>query len=690
MIAGYRILTGFVVLALFAEASLYAQYPTEPPEASRLRPLKFPEFQEEKLGNGLQMVVVENNELPVVSISLRMPAGSAYDPVGLEGLAGMAAELLTKGTAARTAEQIAEEIEGVGGSLTASAGGDFFTVSSTVLTEHVELAFDLIGDVLMNSTFPEEELELARTRTLSALRLERSDPAALANRYQSKALYGNHAYGRRPSETSVQTMTRRAVQEFAESNLKPDGSLLVIAGDIGKSKAKHLADRYLGSWRGEAPRGEIPAAPHPTETEIILVHRPGSEQSNILVSNLTMLPGDPRYYAAVLANRVLGGGVQGRLFLILREEKGWTYGSYSSVRRPRDVGSFVADAEVRNEVTDSALVELLAQVRRMRTEPASNEEIDAAKGYLIGSFPRQIETPQQIANQVSNVKLLGLGVDYLETYREHLAAVTAADIMSAAQQLMHADSAVIVVVGDGQQIYDGLAAIAPVRLIDTEGNPLTVDDLNPEIVALEFDASQLQARRDSFQFLFQGNPMGGLTRELSREGDVFVYLENMSLGMMGSLTSTLKFDAASYALISVERTGQFGGQPMEVHIIAEDGKITGRATSPQKGDVEIDLAWEDGLIESSQLDVLMPTLPLEEGASFTARVLDASEGAIKVVTIRVAGKEEVTVPAGTFSAYRVEMDGLDTPITMMVSEESPRRILRVELGGIPVVLELVK
>ena len=465
-------------LALTAARPANAQYPTTPPPAAPLRPLQFPPFQEAALPNGLRLLVVENHELPVVSLSLALPAGTRFDPAAREGLAELVAELLTKGTQRRTAEQIAASIEGVGSSLSAAADADFLLLSTTVLTEHLDLAFDLVGDVTLHATFPESELELARTRTLSQLRIDQASPEALGNRFFAAAIYGNHPYGRRPSEASVKAIGAAEVRAFAAERLRPGGGLLVLSGDVTLPRARDLATRTFGTWTGAPPAAVPPPAPPARKpTGILLVHRPGSQQSNILIGNLAQRAGDPLYYPSVIANRILGGGADARLFLILREQKGWTYGAFSRIVRHRDRGHFMANAEVRTPVTDSALVELLRQLRRIRTEAVADSELVSAKGYLIGSFPRQIETPGQVAGQVTTVKLLGLGEEYLRTFRERLAAVTPADVARGARHTIHPDSAVIVVVGDGQSVYDKLKALAHVRIVDAEGKALTPGDL---------------------------------------------------------------------------------------------------------------------------------------------------------------------------------------------------------------------
>ncbi len=682
-----------IILLAAVAAPMRAQFPTDPPPPMPLAPLEFPPFQEAQLDNGLTLLVVEDHRLPIVSIRLSMLTGARDEPAGFEGLAGMAGELLTKGTERRTAEEIAEEIEGVGASLNASAGSDFFSMFTTVLTEHVELGFDLLSDVLLNPTFPESELELAQTRMLSALRLEKSSPGALASRYFGQSLYGEHPYGRQPSEESVESMTRTAVTEWAATHLKPAGGLLVLAGDISLDQGRRLANRFLGSWTGSPPAPRYAQPPTRRGTEILLIHRPGSDQSNIRVGNLALKPGDDTYYGAVVANKILGGGADARLFMVLREEKGWTYGAYSSVTRPKDVGTFQANTEVRTPVTDSALVELMGQVRRMRTEPVPDSELAAAKGYLVGSFPLSIQTPQQIASQVANVRLLGLGENYLRTYRQRLDAVSPDDARRAAEIITKPDSAVIVVVGDGQAIYDKLTAIAPVTIIDVDGNPLTPAELTPTATTLMIDLSQIVSRRDSMQISAQGMPVGYLVREVSRANGSATYTENLSIAAFGMTQNLeLTLDLEPLAMGTVDQTVEFRGQSAETHLEYGAASVKGTAQSPEPTGtiktLEIDTTLVEGTVDDNTLTMLIPALALADGATFTVNVFESSEGSAKPYTLAVRGTESVTVPAGTFDTFKVESSGGAQPFVFYVTQEAPRRLVKIEIVGQPVSFEL--
>ena len=667
-------------------------FPTRAPAPSRLRPVRFPPFRDVALPNGMTLLLVENHEQPTLSISLSFRAGTAYDPAGKEGTAALVAELLTKGTPTRDAEEIAAAIEGVGGSIAASAGDDFLTVSTDVLSDHADLAFTLLGDVTRRATFSDEELELARTRFLSSLEVELSAAGNVAGRAFQKEIYGRHPYGRNTSAAAYRAITRNDVAGFAGRRIRPAGSLLVISGDITLPRARELATQAFGTWRGAAaPAPAFPAAPAKRRTDILLVNRPGSVQSNIVIGNTTFLPTDTIYYPARIATHVLGGGSDSRLFMILREQKSWTYGSYAALRRSRGLGYWQATFEGRTEVTDSALTELLHQIDRVRTETISDSELVAAKGFLVGSFPLTIETPAQIAQVVTTARLLGLAPDYIQRYRERLTTVSGARARAAAQRVFKRDALTIVVVGDAKALYDKLKAIAPVRLADIEGNAMDPAELNPTGGPVAFDRSQVVARSDSFQALVQGNVLGGQTAKVVTDGDSIVYTESTVIGQFQQLsTVVLNSD------LSIRRTDQTGlvqGQHTEIHLTYAGGRVKGTSQSPQPGGprtITVDTTVAAGAVDDNALAVLLPALPLAQGKTFNLNVFSSGEGTTKVVSVKVAAIENVVVPAGTFPAYRLELSGMQLPIVMHVTQQAPRRLVRVAPTGAPLVFELVK
>lgn len=667
--------------------------PSRPPAAERLRPVRFPPFQQVAMPNGMTLLLVENHEQPTLSLSLSFRAGGVYDPPGKEGVASLVSELLTKGTPTRSAEQIAETIEGVGGSIGASAGDDFLTVSTDGLSDHADLAFSLLGDVTRQATFPAEELELARTRFLSALDVELSQPSSVADRAFAKEIFGKNPYGRTTSAAAYKAITRNDVVAFAQRRLRPTGALLVVAGDITLARARELATAAFGTWRGApAATAPFPAAPVKRGTDILLVNRPGSVQSNIVIGNTTFLPTDTTYYPARVASQVLGGGSDSRLFTILREQKSWTYGSYAGLRRNRGLGYWQATFEGRTEVTDSALTELLHQIDRIRTEAIADSELTAAKGFLVGSFPLTIETPRQIAQVVSTARLLGLAPDYVQRYRERLAAVTPARARAAAQRTIKRDALTIVVVGDAKALYDKLKAIAPVRIVDIEGNPTSVADLNPKGGPIAFDRSQIVARSDSFQALVQGNVFGSQTGKVVMDGDSVVYTESTAIGVFAQ-KSTVVLNA-DLSPRHTDQTSDVQGQHTEIHLAYSGGRVKGTSQTPQRGaapkSITVDTTVTAGTIDDNALPVLLPALPFEVGKTFNLNVFSSGEGTTKVVSVKVAAVENVAVPAGNFPAYRLEIAGMQLPVVMHVTQQAPRRLVRIAPTGAPLVFELVK
>lgn len=681
----FRPLAALFLLSLGTAPALLAQ---GPPAPLPLTPAPFPPFQEDTLPNGLRILVVESRKQPVVSLSLSFNAGSIAEPAGREGLADMVAGLLTKGAGARSAEEIAAAIEGTGGSLNASAGSDFLTVSSTVLTPSLPLAFELLADVVMRPTFPESEVELLRTQTLSSLQVQLSQPGALADRALRQALYAGHPYGSSATPASTRAITRDDIVTFHRARLRPADALLVLAGDVSLDEARRLATRVFRGWTGRPPAlPAVQAPPTRTRSELVLVHRPGSVQSNILVGNLTFTPTDPRWYAATVANKVLGGGADSRLFLILREQKSWTYGAYSDLLRRRGLGAFVASAEVRTEVTDSALGEMLTQLRRIGSEPIPAEELESAKGSLVGSYPLSIETAEQVAGAVANARLYGLASDYVQTYRVRLGAITAEQAQAAARTVARPDQGVIVVVGDGQRIYDRIKDLAPTRIVDAEGKTLSPADLTPRVAALDLDLEVLVPRRDSFSIVAQGAPLGWQRGVLERTADGFRYTEDTRIGGFVEQNTVLEMDPRA-AMRSVKQAGMVQGIRAHIDVTFTDTTAKGNASTPGPDGnirtVTIDTTIAPGTLDDNSLTALLPAFRWAAGAKWSFNVLSSGQGEIRTMTLAVTGTESVTIGGQAVEAYRAELSGGQQPVAFLVSTAAPHRLLKILIVGTPV------
>ncbi len=680
--------------ALMAGAAGAQQFPTTPPAALPVTPAQFPPFQQATLSNGVRLLVVSNRRHPVLSMSLAFPAGSRYDPATKAGTADMVAALLTKGAGTRDAEAVAAAIEGVGGTMAAAAAFDFFSVDVGVLSENAALGFALLADAVVRPTFAASEVELYRTQALSNLQLEQSQPAAIAGRVFAANLYGSHPYGRRPDAVTVKGITRDDLVAFQKARLRPAGALLVLAGDMTLARAQQMAEAAFKGWTGAAASpasADVVPAPRKA-TEIVLVHRAGSVQSNIVLGNLTWLPGDSRHYATTLANRILGGGSDSRLFMILREQKGWTYGAYSALTRYKGVGNFTATAEVRTEVTDSSLTELLAQMRRIRTEPIPAKEFDDAKSALVGNFPLQVETADQVAAQVSRAQLLGLAPNYVQTYRSRLAAVTPADAMAAAKAAIQPDAALAVVVGDGAKLYDKLAAIAPVRIVSVDGATLRPEDLVVKASVIAADPAKLVARTDSFAVFVQGNAFGFQRGVLEKVGNGWKYVEDVNLGPIVQQRTEVTF-GADLTPLSVAQSGKSQGQDAKIEVAYAGGRAKGSATTPGPTGpktIQVDADVAKGMIDDNMLAPLLPTFAWSAGAKHAVSIFQSGKGAPMTMTLTVSAEESVTVPAGTFAAWKVDATGGEQPVTFWIEKAAPHRVVKIGLVGAPVEMRLAK
>lgn len=681
-------------LALVALAGVaQAQVPPKPPAAGPVKPAAIPAFQEATLPNGLRIMLVQSSRQPVLSLALMIPAGDAYDPAGKEGVASTVANVITKGAGTRSADDVSSAIEGVGGSIGASSGADFMTVRANVLAENAPLAFELVADAVARPTFASDEVELARTQALSALQLEQSQPGSLAARFFAAQLFGAHPYGKRPTPTTMRAITVQDLRAFQKSRLVPSGALLVVAGDVSLARARELASKYFGDWAGAAPVfARRPPLPSRAKSEILLVHRPGSVQSNIIVGNLTYAPANPSYYALSVASKILGGGADGRLFKTLREAKSWTYGAYSTLTRNKDIGTFEATAEVRNAVTDSALTELLAIERSLGTTPVSVTELEAGKGSLVGSLPLQLETAQGIAEQVGRYTMLGLPKDFIRTLRPRLSAVTTAQLQAAAKQYMRPGQSLIVVVGDGAVIYEKLAKIASVRIVNAQGDAMTPADLTPRTAALPVDVSRLVAGTDSFTVLVQGRPLGFQTNTLAKTATGFSYRTNVSIGPIIQQSVEVAF-ANDLTPLSVKGSGKMQGQDLSVDVTYANRRAKGTGVAPSATGmktVSIDTTLAAGVLDDNMISALVPSLRWVPDAKYTVSVFDASTGTFKQLSLQATAAESVTVPAGTFPTLRVEMTGLEQPMTMYVTSAAPHRIVKMTLAGQPVEFVLAK
>jgi predicted Zn-dependent peptidase len=693
-----RCLPGLVALALAVPAltaiPLVAQQEA-PPAPLAPRPISFPPFEQFVMPNGLQVVVVNYGTQPVVTARLFLRAGEALVPANQAGLAGFVGDMLNQGTESRSALQISETIEGVGGVLSSSTGNDYLSISFTTLLDHMGVGFDLMADVVQRATFPQEEIELLRRRVLSSLQAQLGQPQAVANRIFSERIYGDgHPYGVSATPASVSALTRDDLVSFRDRFLRPDGALLLVAGGGTRAEVESMATRYLGGWEGTpAAPSALPALQERQGTEIVLVHRPGSVQSVIVAGHLGPQPGFEDVAALTVANRILGGGADARLFRILREEKGWTYGAYSSFNRPLERGVFTAGAEVRTVVTDSATVEILHQLDRMASEETPADELDAARNYLAGNFPLQLETANQVGGRIADVFLYNRDLSDVTEFPQRIRQVSAADVQRVARQQIRARDALVVVVGDGRAVLESLEAIAPVTVIDVEGNPLSREDVLPATdMPAAWDASRLEAGVRTYSLQFQGNPLGTATYRLERDGDLWISTQTLASAMAGNQSTQLRFSAEDFAPVSLRQSQSAGGMDVTVTIDVVDGRFVGTANLPAAlgGARDVDTPVGEALLPGMD-EYAMAASQLAEGTRLSIPYLDVTSGEPVLVEARVTGRETIEVPAGSFDTWRVEVTSPQGVLTLYLSADAPHILIRQNFPpGQPISLELTE
>ncbi|MBC8045150.1 MAG: insulinase family protein [Rhizobacter sp.] len=470
-----KIIASLIVIAtLVATASAQITIDrTKRPAADPAPAAAFPPFSETVLPNGLKVFIVESTRQPTVTMRLVVKSGAIYDGKKT-GLVSLMAELLDHGTTKRTGEQIAQEIDFIGADLSAGAGSDATFVVASGLTKHQAKILDLFTDVVFNPSFPAEELEKEKTKLYSNLQTEKKRPASLAAKMQGKVLYGEHPYGMSSTEETVKAITVDDLKAFHRANFLPNNASLAIVGDVKAAEILPLIRKAFGAWRkGKVPAMTLPQIPAINGVTIHLVDRPGSVQSNILVSQA----GVPRNNADIpemsVISATLGGGLSGRLMLNLRETHGWTYGASARGNYAKLAGSFAANTEVRNAVTDSAVAEILREMKRIRDEKIPEEELKVQRDYLAGNYLMSLENPNLTATRVQDIDLYGISKDYYKTYASRVSTLSAERAQQLAQKYLSPDNLAIVVVGVAKEIKPKLESLGKVILYDTDFKPLT-------------------------------------------------------------------------------------------------------------------------------------------------------------------------------------------------------------------------
>ena len=618
------------------------------PEPATPRPINIGEYESFELKNGLKVFIIENHKLPRVSYNLLVDREAILegDKVGYLSMAG---QLMQRGTETRTKEQIDEEVDFIGASLFAGSTNVF----ASGLSKYSEKIMELMTDVAFNPTFPEEELEKIRKQTLSGLAQAKESPDAIAGNLNQALVFGtDHPYGEIQTEETTNNITAADLKAYHETYFKPNISYLAIVGDVDVKQMKKMVKTYFGSWEaGEVPTPSFEDPKAPEKTKVGIVNRSSSVQSVINIAYPVKLAvGSDDAIKVRVMNQILGGSFSGKLNMNLREDKGYTYGSRSSLSSDELISQFNANADVRNEVTDSAIVQMIYEMGQMRSGEITEEELDLAKNSIAGNFSQSLERPQTVANFALNTAIYNLPADYYNTYLQKVQAVTIDDVKATAEKYLKPENAYINVVGKASEVAESLKQFGELTYYDTYGN-----EVDPSLSKLP---EGLTAEKVINNYL---KAIGG-KEKINSLNSVQMKMETSMMG------NTINIEATKMAPNKSIQEVKMGGNVVQKQVFnGEVGASSGMGGSQKvEGDDAKDMAISSAIVE----EVAM----IENGITLTLTAVENIDGSD-------AYGVEVSMPSGKKSTRFYDSEtGLLVRTTNVVEGPTGSMTLSTDYG----------
>lgn len=456
------------------------------PEVGPPPSMTFPEVQEYRLDNGMRVVLWERHALPLVSLELQFRGGASTHPASRAGLAALAADMIDEGTTTRDALEIADALDVLGATLTSSAGYDASHVRLSVLRDKLPEGLAVVADVVMRPTFPESEVVRVRRERVDRVLQRSAEPAALAEDSFVEVLYGrDHAYGASLLGTreSLEALTRADVEAFHRARYAPGQATLVVVGDIARADLDALLARTFAGWRGRGVDPDpLPAAPVASRRAVYLVDRPGATQSEVRLGCVGASRDTPDFYPLAVMNTILGGSFTSRLNMKLREERGFTYGAGSTFDMRVAPGPFEAGAAVSTQVTDAAVADFVDEIRRLRDDGVSVDELARARNYLALRVPQRFESVDDVVRRLAELVAYGIPLDFYAGYVSGVDHVDARDVRRVAERYLPVERMTIVVAGDRSLVEEPLRALGlgPVTVLDPPPASVDPESLPPE------------------------------------------------------------------------------------------------------------------------------------------------------------------------------------------------------------------
>jgi zinc protease len=468
-----------LVLALCAISSAAQTAQATPPPPTAPHSTVFPKPVEKNLPNGLRVIVIPRTEMPLVTAQLLIKSGGEVDPNDLSGAADMTASLLTRGTTTKSATQIAEAIEALGGTLNAGAGWDSSTITTSVMSPRIGQALEIMSDVVRNPSFKDEEIERLRRQTLNGLRSALATPGSIARFVAARVVFRDSPYGHSLSGTpeSLPRIKRDDIVKIHSMYFRPDNAILVIGGDITAASGFDLAQKYFGDWQNPTvalPKLQI-TTPESTASgrRILVIDQPAAGQTAVLAVRSGINRDNPDYFRGIVANAILSG-YSGRLNWEIRVKRGLSYGAGSSLDMRRSAGSFMASAQTKNQSGAEVASLTLAEIAKLATGELPDSELSTRKASLLGGFARSVETTGGVVGQFGSLAMYGLPLDEINRYIGNVQAIKAADVKSFAASRLNADSTSVVIVGNAKEFLPALQK----QFSNVEVIPVTDLDLN--------------------------------------------------------------------------------------------------------------------------------------------------------------------------------------------------------------------
>ena len=437
------------------------------PEPGPVKPFRFPTVHRGRLGgepagssDSPELLVARHGDLPLVTAEVVLEGGAAAEPAAQAGIAGLVASSLEAGTEAHDVEELAWELESLGVDLATSADWDAAGVGITVHRDRLDPAMALLAEIVRRPAFPEDQVERIRDQQLAAILQRSKEPRALASDAAARFIFGGDSPYRRSllgTAASVRDLGPDQLREFHRRRYTAGSAAIVVTGDIDQDRARDLAGRHFGDWTGpRADRVDFDVRPGVEQTTIFIVHRPGAVQSEIRMGHTGVDRHHPDYFPLLVMNSILGGAFTSRLNMSLREKHGFTYGARSGFAFRRRPGPFSMDVAVASDVTARAIEEALKEVRALRDDGPTAQEVDNARDYLSGILPLRLQTTAQLASRIAEIVVYDLPTDFFASYRDRIAAVSREDAHRVAREAVRPDRLAIVVVGDAEQIEEPL------------------------------------------------------------------------------------------------------------------------------------------------------------------------------------------------------------------------------------------